>query len=222
MEETHFWFVGKRLFIQQALESLPRKTLTILDVGAGTGGTSVLLSRFGRVTCLEKKSAAIAYAKKRGVRIKKGTANKLPFGENTFDLVTFFDVLYHKGIDETKALKEAHRILKPGGTLCVTDCALPMLWSDHDVAMEAKYRYTKQQLSGFVDRSGFRIQRCHYIFTSLFPLFILRRFFGKHKITKPSSHINALLIDLLRLEASLPLWLPKPLGSSILILATKR
>lgn len=221
LEQTHFWFVGKRLFIQKALETLPPKPRTILDVGTSTGGTTAFLSGFGSVIGLEKNTVAIRLARKRGINVVLGSTNRLPFRNASFDLVTFFDVLYHKGINEKKALREAYRILKPGGSILITDCALPLLWSQHDIDMEAKYRYTKQQLSKFVDRAGFHIEHCKYIFTSLFPLFILRRFVYSKSTSLPSSHINTMLITLLRLEASLPLWLPKPLGSSILILAKK-
>ena len=219
LEDTHFWFVGKRLFIQRSLSALPPKRRTILDVGAGTGGTSKFLSHFGSVTGLEKNQQAIRFAKKRGLQTKKGSANALPFRAKTFDLVTFIDVLYHKGIDEKKALKEAYRVLKPGGTLCITDCALPFLWTHHDVVMEAKYRYTKRRLSELVDRAGFTITQCHYIFTSIFPFFILRHLMRSDKITTPPKLINSLLVKVLQLEALFPHWIVRLPGSSILILA---
>ena len=59
LEDTHFWFVGKRLFIQKALKNLPKKQNRILDVGIGTGGTTSFLLRYGTVIGLEEQSQAI-------------------------------------------------------------------------------------------------------------------------------------------------------------------
>ncbi|MBI5151310.1 MAG: class I SAM-dependent methyltransferase [Candidatus Pacebacteria bacterium] len=223
LEDTHFWFVGKRLFIQKALENLPKKQNNILDVGIGTGGTTLFLLRYGKVVGLEAQPQAITLARKRGLRVVHGTANSLPFPKESFDMVTFFDVLYHKGIDEKRALSEAFRVLKPKGVLCITDCAYPWLWSKHDVIMEAKYRYTKTKLSTFVLQAGFRIERCEYIFTSIFLFFICSRLFhpSPHKLTRLPLFFNNLLVLLLRSEALLPWKFPRPFGSSILILAHK-
>ena len=224
LEDTHFWFVGKRLFIQKALENLPKKQNRILDVGIGTGGTTSFLLRYGTVVGLEEQSQAITLARKRGLRVVRGTANSLPFPNESFDVVTFFDVLYHKGIDEKRALSEAFRVLKPNGVLCITDCALPWFWSKHDVVMEAKYRYTKTKLSSFVLHAGFSIDRCEYIFTSVFLFFICSRFFqpSPHKLARLPLFFNDLLVLLLRSETFLPWWFPRPFGSSILILAHKQ
>ncbi len=217
LEQEHFWFVGKRLFIQKLLETLPKKRYSILDIGSGTGGTTMWLSRFGTVTGLEKRSQARDFAKKRGIKLIPGSANKLPFQSESYDIITLFDVLYHRNLDENKTLSEAYRVLKPKGYLCITDCALPILWSKHDRQAHAKHRYTKTHLTRLVANAGFRVMRCKYIFGSLLPLFVLSRFLGisGHRPIPPA--INRLFIWLLSVEASIPF----PVGSSLILLAQK-
>jgi ubiquinone/menaquinone biosynthesis C-methylase UbiE len=221
LEDTHFWFVGKRLFIQRVLNSLKLKRLKIADIGSGTGGTTHFLSHWGRVTGIEKNPIAVTFAKQRNVKVIRATAHALPLPSSSHTLVTFFDVLYHKNVRETQALKEAYRVLKPGGYLLITDCAIPQLYSNHDSTMGAKYRYTKTTLSHFITNAGFSILRTQYIFTSVFPFFVFSRLFmPSEHIIQPPLFLNTLLIALLRAEATFPTISLLP-GSSLLVLAQK-
>ncbi|MEI6197495.1 MAG: class I SAM-dependent methyltransferase, partial [Verrucomicrobiota bacterium] len=46
----------------------------------------------------------------------QGSVLALPFADASFDLVTSFDVLYHRAVpSEATALAEARRVLRPGG-----------------------------------------------------------------------------------------------------------
>lgn len=220
LENYHFWYIGKRSFLASALKDIPHET--ILDVGSGTGGTTAYLSQFGRTVGVERNSLAIKLARTRKVRIIRASAHQIPLLSNTFDLITFCDVLYHKNVKEHKALREAYRLLKPGGSLLVTDCALPWLWSHHDIINEGKYRYTRSQLISLITEAGFTVQYCHYIYTSIFPMMILFRLFAPEGPTLArTSRVNRLLIALLQWEASIPRWIPRTWGSSLLLVAKK-
>lgn len=48
-----------------------------------------------------------------------GDAVRLPFGDNTFDRIIAAEVLEHIP-DDTAAMAELHRVLKPGGTIATT------------------------------------------------------------------------------------------------------
>lgn len=226
IEDTHWWFVAKRNFIKQ---QLPQKTsLNILDLGCGTGGTTAFLQHWGKVTAIEENSLAIKLAKKRKLNIIKQNINRtLPFKDNTFDVISLFDVLYHQHIHtEEGVLNEAQRILKKSGTLLITDCAHPSLISHHDKSVMAKKRFTKTNLNELVEKSGFRIKKSTYVFCSTFPFFVVDRLIQKtHKSTKklqlPPTLINFLLIKILACEAYLSRYINLPIGSSILISATK-
>jgi SAM-dependent methyltransferase len=56
----------------------------------------------------------------------RGDATRLPFADATFDTVVTSEVLEHIQ-DDVTAIKELHRVLKPGGTLGVT---VPTWWPE--------------------------------------------------------------------------------------------
>lgn len=93
----------------------------VLDVGCGGGYTTEFLTRRGAVVSgvdpSEKLvSAARDHATSTGLTIDYtvGKAEKLPYPDSSFDVVTCVDVLEHVDSPGT-AIREIHRVLKPGG-----------------------------------------------------------------------------------------------------------
>ncbi len=99
---------------------------TIIDVGGGTGKYSEWLSTKGHnVYLVEPVLKHIKLAEKRAKKLKKpfsvsiGEATKLPYKDNTADLVILHGPLYHlqKREDRVAAILEAKRVLKKGGII---------------------------------------------------------------------------------------------------------
>ncbi len=233
VEETHWWFVARRRFIEEVLWASgirAGQNRRIADIGAGTGGMDKLLSQYGHVVGIEPHRLARRLARRRGVVLRRGTAEKTGLEKESVDLACFFDVLYHKGIHDRKALTEAYRILKPGGWLCITDCALPFLSGPHDEAMQARERYKLSGLAAKVRRAGFRIEKQTYTFFLLFPLIAVKRLFNKYfsqsakqsDVTVIPPRLNILLTLVCSMEAALLSRISYPWGSSLLILAVKK
>lgn len=96
-----------------------------LDVGCGTGVLARALWQAvkpdGEVTGLDVNEGMLAVARRcePGIDWRMGSAEALPFDDDTFDVVTsqfalmFFD-------DRTAALAEMHRVLRAGGKLAVS------------------------------------------------------------------------------------------------------
>ncbi len=228
LEESNWFFRGRHAYVSQLLKALlPKKRLRILDVGCGTGGMSVVLTKFGAVTGIEEHPWALRASKKRGIRAMKGNANRLPWKKPTFDLITFFDVLYHKGIHEDQAISQANRVLKKGGYLVITDCAHQWLFSKHDEMVEGRVRYSKNDLVQLVTRHGFRVERVTYLFFLTFPLFVLQRIITKATgryipLSTTPEVANRFLSFLLSIDRYLLSHMNLPMGSTIFVFARKQ
>ncbi len=236
VEQTHWWFVARRLFLQTIFSRVgivPGKKYKIVDIGAGTGGMMPFLSQYGHVVGVEPNSTGRALAKKRKILLGKGTASKTGLQTCRYDIVCFFDVLYHKRVNEQQALREAYRLLKPGGWLVINDCAYPYLSSQHDVSVHGARRYTASSLLHIVEKQRFVLQYCTYMFFTTFPLFVLWRLLHKHMfyprqsgatvsdVGKVPKWINRSLLQLCRVERRGYASLSYPWGSSVLLIAQK-
>jgi SAM-dependent methyltransferase len=92
-----------------------------LEVGCGEGRvTRDLTARGHRVTALDASPTLLAAAVERdpGGDYVRGTAEALPFDDATFAVVVSYNVLIDVD-DMPAAVREAARVLVPGGALCV-------------------------------------------------------------------------------------------------------
>lgn len=231
LEDRHWWFVSKRLFARTFFKTIIGKKVKILDIGCGTGRNMLMLKKSGRVFGVDVNELALRYCRRRGLtNLKLATAESLPFADRNFDLVTIFDVLYHRGIkSDVKVLKEAFRVLKNQGYLLVTDCAHQWLFGPHDQAMQARQRYAKKELIAKVQTAGFSVTRSSYAFMFTFPLFLINRLIKKYLFLNRASDVGRLSDWLNNLLIGINFWENRilknynlPFGSSIIILAQKK
>ncbi len=103
---------------------LPPKTSVIIDVGGGPGIYAEWLAKQEQeVHLIDPVAKHIEQAKKRAEKLKKkfkclqGEARQLEFPDNFADLIILHGPLYHlqQKADRLDCLKEARRVLKPGG-----------------------------------------------------------------------------------------------------------
>jgi ubiquinone/menaquinone biosynthesis C-methylase UbiE len=94
----------------------------ILDYGCGSGWLSVYFAKQGaQVDGFDISSKLVELATKRaemnevssGTKFKKMIAEKLEYGDNSFDFVIGISILHHIDLDEGS--KELKRVIKPGG-----------------------------------------------------------------------------------------------------------
>ena len=234
LENKHWWFTGKRNLIFNFIDKLNKNknNLKILDVGCGTGIIMKRLNKYGNVYGIDISDDALKFCRARNLKnIKKASVMKIPFKNNTFDLVGCFDVLYHKGIsNDVKAMKEIYRVLKKNGRLFITDSAMMCLWGRHDIATQARERYNKEELKKKLEKAGFKIEKMSYYNFFLFPLVLIVRnldnIINKNKparsnIQETNPLFNAILISIFKIESKLLNFIKFPFGVSIFCIAKK-
>lgn len=93
----------------------------ILDVGCGSGfSIEKILSDNFNVYGIDTTDEVVAYARKMRPKynFQVGYAEKLPFENSFFDAIFYLDVIEHLK-DPLLSLKEAYRVLKPGGVIII-------------------------------------------------------------------------------------------------------
>ncbi len=97
----------------------------LLDIGCGTGYLIDMLSKNHKAeyTGLDLSPEMIKEANKKKIKnatFVEGRSDDLPFEDNTFDIVTCSQSFHHYP-ETDKPLKEALRVLKPGGLYIISD-----------------------------------------------------------------------------------------------------
>ena len=136
---------------------------TMLDIGCGGGATLKRLlkrSNGSRVYGIDISEESVAKARKvndalldKRVFVTQGSAEKLPYDDGLFDLVTAVETVYFWP-NLPDCLQEVHRVLKPGGHFAIMVEVLEddSKWTDLCEGMTA---YTPEQLKNLLDEAGF-------------------------------------------------------------------
>ncbi|MGA8402173.1 MAG: class I SAM-dependent methyltransferase [Stellaceae bacterium] len=202
----------------------------ILDAGCGTGGFLAALARRmpeREMIGLDADETGCRWAReKSGHPVCAGSVNALPFGDATFRAIFSVDVLCHRDVDETRALRQFHRCLSAGGLLILNLPAYRWLMSRHDAAVYNARRYTRREIVRLLREAGFRPIFASYWNMILFPVMVATRKLlpasaGSDVELQPRL-VEALCRAATSLERGLMragLWLP--FGGSVLAVAAK-
>lgn len=143
----------------------------VLEVGCGTGSFTVRVAAAlpeAEVIGLDPDAEVLARArtKDRTGRVEwiEGFASPLPFADESFDRVVASLVLHHLDDDaKHQALREARRVLRPGGRLHIADWGRPsglLIWCTFTLlraldGFEATRAHAAGELAQAVERAGF-------------------------------------------------------------------
>jgi SAM-dependent methyltransferase len=240
-ENEHWWykslrrniFVTTRPYIQQNKRGYLPQTNLILDAGCGTGANLVEFGQNGYAVGLDFAPEALSFCKQRGLsRLLRGSVMVLPLKSDRFDIIYSIDVLYHRWVtDDVLAMKEYHRVLKPGGLLVLNIPCFNFLTSTHDEAIYTARRYREKEIILKLHNAGFVIERIICWNTILFPIITVIRLIKKwlrfsaavkkSDIRPVMPILNAVLYAILSLETFWLSFANLPFGLSILCIAKK-
>jgi len=239
MQEQHFWYRGRHRFLLHALRRHARsigENWKAVDLGGGTGGWIQYLVRHG---IAPSGQLALADSSRRALQLAGDVlptnvsryqidATNLGWREE-WDAAFLLDVIEHLP-DDTTAMREAGRALKPGGLLFVTTPAFQQLWSLNDDMAHHLRRYRRRDFEALASRSGLRLIDSRYFMFFLSPLYWLARnrpglseispaqqqqaMEAMHQV--PSRPLNLALPAVFAVETPLGHWLRFPVGTSVL------
>ena len=243
VEKGHWWFVGRRRIIESFLQRLCRDmtsgtsanpgseagtALKILDVGCGTGANLEMLSQFGETEGVDVSAAALDFCRARGLEnVKQGEAERLPYEDGVFNLVTGLDVVEHLD-DDLAGLKEMHRVLGREGRALLFVPAFMFLWGVQDDISNHRRRYTLSELKQVVKQAGFEVERATYVNITFFAPILLGRLLMRVTGFRPASEnnltigfLNGVLGKILGAESLALRHTGFPFGVSIICVARK-
>lgn len=98
----------------------------VLDVGTGDGFSAVLLAQAGaQVSAIDVSEAALqraqafARSNRQDVEFRRMAGECLDYGDGHFDAILCISAFHH--MDLTRACREFHRVLRPGGRLALVE-----------------------------------------------------------------------------------------------------
>jgi SAM-dependent methyltransferase len=225
----YWWYRARADLLHAVLEEHVGEPARVLDVGSADGPSVGWLRSHGKQVSLDVDPRGLGPG---GVC---GSAEALPFRDESFDVVAGFDVLEHCA-DEHGALREVARVLAPGGRFLMSVPAYRWAWSDFDDQNGHHRRYTRPRAVAAVEAGGLQVQRATYAFASVFPIFAVERLVRRARcpvsrrrvapadvveLPDVSPAVERLLLGLCRVDRRVLGSRDLPFGSSVVLAASK-
>jgi ArsR family transcriptional regulator len=145
--------------VLDALGSAPIRDL--VDLGTGTGRMLQLIApRVQRAVGLDASHAMLSVARANlekaaltRIELRQGDIYAPPFPRNTFDLVIIHQVLHYLD-DPARAIREAARLVSPGGRILVVDFAPHSLEFLREAQAHRRLGFATEQVAGWLDEAG--------------------------------------------------------------------
>lgn len=136
----------------------------VLDLGSWTGPyTTLIYDDAKEITAVDVEEKALKVLKKNLPKVQtvRAFSNNLPFTANSFDVVTFWDVIEHIPVGtEISTLRQINRVLKNNGILFLATVQENFLSNLLDPAyyLAGHRHYTKKELIKMLEDTGFKIE----------------------------------------------------------------
>lgn len=245
LDTTHEWNRGMNAITRAILAPWQFPPGPILELGCGGGGLlATLQPDYPRRALIgmdihplavaqsharfQQSRPAADFGPQSSPLLYQGDMHALPFTDGSIASVLLLDSLDQEGISPVAVLKEAARVLAPGGFILVRVSAVPWLMGPHDTAFNTAKRYAHHELRSLFQTPDYVIRRITYanglLGIAAVPLRVLRRFrlleTDEHK-TVGGSWAGKLLAGALDTESRLLGKGTLPFGLSLYLLAQR-
>lgn len=199
----------------------------VVEVGAGSGNFSKFLLEhcpIRQLTSIEPSGQMFPLLQEVAVATGRIEARKGFFGQyaeqlrGQIDSALYVNVMEHVEKDQDE-MARVFETLVPGGHLCIFVPALPFLMSDFDRSIGHYRRYTKSDLLGKLQASGFEITKTRYVdlpgVLSWYLVMVVMK--GSLSPAKVRSYDRYVVPIMRRIES----LCPPPIGKNLMAVARK-
>ena len=237
IESESFWVESRNRVFTALIRKIGKKTKTngpirLVEIGSCTGNflSQLNLENFELIgSDIYIDGLVAAKESSPSITWLQFDPEKMPFSSN-IDMVAAFDVIEHIDNDE-EVLKQAYSVLKPGGHLIVSVPQYQFMFSNLDILLKHKRRYSETELLSKIKKAGFTIEYHTSFVFFLFPLMLMSRLLDRFrktdqvdlgKETQFSKPLNFIFSKIMRLDE----WLIRmslylPFGGTLIAIAKK-
>ena len=229
--DQHFWYLGTRDLLNRLIKRYAlNDTLKILDAGCGPGAIISELKKLGQVSAIDLSPVALNLCQRHKVFIKQGGVEKIPFKDESFDVVICTEVLYHQKVkNPLLAVEEFKRVCRPGGIIIVREPAFNYLTRHHDRVVMTGRRFNINSFNDALDGEEIKVLKKTYSNLWIFPIILTKKimetFFkdeeAKSDVQSVPMLLNNIFIAFIKVENFLLKWFNLPVGSSVLVVFKK-
>lgn len=196
----------------RGLESVSGPHPVILEIGCSSG----FFLRAGRERFPEAQWVGADYVREPLEQLAEHLPNvpllhfdllRCPLPDNCVDAIVVLNVLEHIP-DDAAALRQLHRILKPGGVLVIEVPAGPELYDVYDKLLMHFRRYTRPGLERLVRGYGFEILRSSHLGALIYPAFYAVKQWNKRRVGRDDTHESAVVGEEIRSTSNMNLLWP--------------
>jgi len=235
-EDWYWWYRAERELLIDTVRRLGiRPGGALLDAGCGSGRNAETLCQqlgFMGFGVDVSEHAAALWNGERNVRRCLGSVNRLPYADNSFDIVVSVDVLECQQVDPSASFREMARVTREGGHVVVFAPAFSFLLSRHDVAVHSVRRFCRPDMQRLADSSGLAVRRMTYAFAAFFPAIAGIKLVRRINLPKSAAvarsdleplprWLNRCLLSIARVEHRVTRHVDAPVGSTLVMIATK-
>ncbi|MCX7998656.1 MAG: metalloregulator ArsR/SmtB family transcription factor [Leptospiraceae bacterium] len=154
------------------LKFIPKNKTLLIDLGCGPGRLfSDYLKKVSKIIGVDSSQNMLSLAQNSirdtsKIKLIQSPIEKVPLPNNTADIVILSMVLHHIS-SPVEALKEAHRLLKPNGTLCVIELLKHDKEFMRNVYADLWLGFEKSTLENWLKQVGFQLQTTSEISTQM-------------------------------------------------------